>query len=235
MSEANSSGRQTLISLRDISLYRDRRNVLKDINFDIRRGDFVAITGPNGGGKTTLLRIVLKLLSPSTGSVTYYDRSGQPTRRLEIGYLPQKNMIDSRFPITVSEVVASGLMGSDHQVAETAQATRSMIETVGLSDHADKCIGELSGGQLQRALLGRALISRPEVLVLDEPLSYVDKQFEAYIYRLMEELSHSITILLVSHEMSTIAGIANRHLIIDHTLHECHSAHHHVHYECEEG
>ena len=72
MSEANSSGRQTLISLRDISLYRDRRNVLKDINFDIRRGDFVAITGPNGGGKTTLLRIVLKLLSPSTGSVTYY-------------------------------------------------------------------------------------------------------------------------------------------------------------------
>ncbi|MBD5271513.1 MAG: metal ABC transporter ATP-binding protein [Bacteroides sp.] len=235
MSEANSSGRQTLISLRDISLYRDRRNVLKDINFDIRRGDFVAITGPNGGGKTTLLRIVLKLLSPSTGSVTYYDRSGQPTRRLEIGYLPQKNMIDSRFPITVSEVVASGLMGSDHPAAETAQATRSMIETVGLSDHADKCIGELSGGQLQRALLGRALISRPEVLVLDEPLSYVDKQFEAYIYRLMEELSHSTTILLVSHEMSTIAGIANRHLIIDHTLHECHSAHHHVHYECEEG
>lgn len=235
MSEANSSGRQTLISLRDISLYRDRRNVLKDINFDIRRGDFVAITGPNGGGKTTLLRIVLKLLSPSTGSVTYYDRSGQPTRRLEIGYLPQKNMIDSRFPITVSEVVASGLMGSDHPAAETAQATRSMIETVGLSDHADKCIGELSGGQLQRALLGRALISRPEVLVLDEPLSYVDKQFEAYIYRLMEELSHSTTILLVSHEMSTIAGIANRHLIIDHTLHECHSAHHHVHYECEGG
>ena len=235
MSEANSSGRQTLISLRDISLYRDRRNVLKDINFDIRRGDFVAITGPTGGGKTTLLRIVLKLLSPSTGSVTYYDRSGQPTRRLEIGYLPQKNMIDSRFPITVSEVVASGLMGSDHPAAETAQATRSMIETVGLSDHADKCIGELSGGQLQRALLGRALISRPEVLVLDEPLSYVDKQFEAYIYRLMEELSHSTTILLVSHEMSTIAGIANRHLIIDHTLHECHSAHHHVHYECEEG
>ncbi|MDE6378713.1 MAG: metal ABC transporter ATP-binding protein [Duncaniella sp.] len=233
MSEVISTGHETLISLRDISMCRDRREVLKDINFDIHRGDFVAITGPNGGGKTTLLRIVLRLLRPTSGSVTYFDPAGKPTRRLEIGYLPQKNMIDSRFPITVSEVVASGLMGSKLSAPEVESATSSMLETVGLTDHAGKCIGELSGGQLQRALLGRALISKPEVLVLDEPLSYVDKQFEAYIYRLMEDLARSTTILLVSHEMSTIAGIANRHLIIDHTLHECHSPHHHVHYECD--
>lgn len=233
MNESASAEHDTLISLRDISMYRERREVLKDINFDIRRGDFVAITGPNGGGKTTLLRIVLRLLRPSTGSVTYFDSSGRQVSHLEIGYLPQKNMIDSRFPITVREVVASGLMGSKLPSTEIVQATWAMLETVGLSSHADKCIGDLSGGQLQRALLGRALISSPEVLVLDEPLSYVDKQFEAYIYRLMEDLARSTTILLVSHEMSTIAGIANRHLIIDHTLHECHSPHHHVHYECD--
>ncbi len=233
MSRTSSPVEDTLISLRDISMWRDRRNVLKDINFDIRRGDFVAITGPNGGGKTTLLRIILRLLRPSTGSVTYFDRQGSPVSRLAIGYLPQKNMIDSRFPITVSEVVASGLMGTELSAAEVTAATESMVETVGLTDHAAKCIGELSGGQLQRALLGRALISSPEVLVLDEPLSYVDKQFEAYIYKLMEDLARSTTILLVSHEMSTISGIANRHLIIDHTIHECHSPHHHVHYDCE--
>ena len=222
----------TIIALRDISLSREGRSILSDINLDIRRGDFVAITGPNGGGKTTLLRIILRLLRPTTGTVSYLE-SGHPVKRLPIGYLPQKNMIDSRFPITVEEVIASGLMGSDVSRTATAEAVSNMLSTVGLTDHASKSIGHLSGGQLQRALLGRALISRPEVLVLDEPLSYVDKQFEAYIYSLVEQLSHSTTILLVSHEMSTIAGIANRHLIIDHTLTECHSAHHAVHYDCD--
>ena len=105
---------------------------------------------------------------------------------------------------------------------------------MGLEQHASKSIGALSGGQQQRALLGRAIISHPRVLVLDEPLSYVDKIFEQYIYDLVAQLSESTTILLVSHEMSTIAGMANRHLIIDHTLHECHSSHHHVHYDCDD-
>lgn len=222
-----------IISLRDISLTRDRRSILSDINLDICRGDFVAITGPNGGGKTTLLRIILRLLRPTTGSVSYF-KDGHTVKRLPIGYLPQKNMIDSRFPISVKEVIASGLMGSDSSCqASSTEVVDDMIRTVGLTDHAYKSIGDLSGGQLQRALLGRALISHPEVLVLDEPLSYVDKQFEAYIYRLVEDLSRSTTILLVSHEMSTIAGIANRHLIIDHTVTECHSAHHTVHYDCD--
>ena len=227
-----SKSKEVIISLRDISMNWDGKQILDNINFDIHKGDFIAITGPNGGGKTTLLRIVLKLLKPSSGTVTYLS-SGMTVKRLPIGYLPQKNMIDSRFPITVSEVIGSGLMGEPVSRVMSERAVADMISTVGLENHAGKCIGELSGGQLQRALLGRALISRPEVLVLDEPLSYVDKQFEAYIYKLVEELSHSTTILLVSHEMSTIAGIANRHLIIDHTLRECHSAHHYVHYDCD--
>lgn len=221
-----------IISLRDISRRWDGKDVLSDINFDVRRGDFVAITGPNGGGKTTLLRIILKLLKPTSGTVTYMD-DGQPVENLSIGYLPQKNMIDSRFPITVGEVVASGLIGENIGRKETQRLTGETLRLMGLGEHAGKSIGVLSGGQLQRALLGRAIISSPKVLVLDEPLSYVDKQFEHYIYTLVEKLSASTTILLVSHEMSTIAGMANRHLIIDHTLHECHSPHHHVHYDCE--
>lgn len=222
-----------IISLRDISQQWDHRNVLSDINFDVRRGDFIAITGPNGGGKTTLLRIILKLLKPSTGTVTYL-RDGIPTKSLSIGYLPQKNMIDSRFPITVEEVVASGLLGDRIDKEKTSSLTHKTLEIIGLKEHASKSIGSLSGGQLQRALLGRAIISKPRLLVLDEPLSYVDKQFEHYIYDLVAELSHTTTILLVSHEMSTIAGMANRHLIINHSLHECPSHHHHVHYECDD-
>ncbi|MDE5750842.1 MAG: ATP-binding cassette domain-containing protein, partial [Duncaniella sp.] len=168
-------------------------------------------------------------LRPSTGQVTF------PHGRVSTGYLPQKNMIDSRFPITVAEVVRSGLLGMGLPRAEEERLTSVTLGTVGLTDHADKSIGVLSGGQLQRALMGRALISSPELLVLDEPLSYVDKQFEHRIYSLVEELARHTTILLVSHEMSTISGMANRHLIIDHTLTECHSHHHRIHCECDEG
>lgn len=222
-----------IISLRDISQQWEHRKVLSDVNFDVHKGDFIAITGPNGGGKTTLLRIILKLLKPTTGTVTYLH-DGHPTKSLSIGYLPQKNMIDSRFPITVEEVVASGLLGDKIGKEQSASLTNETLKIIGLDEHASKSIGTLSGGQLQRALLGRAIISKPRLLVLDEPLSYVDKQFEHYIYDLVAELSHTTTILLVSHEMSTIAGMANRHLIIDHSLHECPSHHHHVHYECDD-
>lgn len=222
-----------IISLRCITKRWEKKTVLDDINFDVRRGDFIAITGPNGGGKTTMLRILLRLLKPTSGTVTYFQ-NGVPVKHLPIGYLPQKNMIDSRFPISVREVIASGLLGDHMEASEKAARIDEVTELMGLTEHSDSSIGNLSGGQLQRALLGRAIISRPEVLVLDEPLSYVDKKFEHYIYDLVAELSKTTTLLLVSHEMSTIAGMANRHLIIDHTLHECHSAHHHVHYDCDE-
>lgn len=223
----------TIISLNGISQIWDHKKVLDDINFDVRRGDFIAITGPNGGGKTTLLRILLRLLKPTAGTVTYLHE-GQPVKHLPIGYLPQKNMIDSHFPIDVDEVITSGLIGTKLSAEEKRERVEEVTRLMGLTEHARKSIGTLSGGQLQRALLGRAIISRPEVLVLDEPLSYVDKRFEHYIYDLVAKLSETTTLLLVSHEMSTISGMANRHLIIDHTLHECHSAHHYVHYDCEE-
>ncbi|WP_297071916.1 metal ABC transporter ATP-binding protein [uncultured Duncaniella sp.] len=222
-----------IISLRNISKRWEHKEVLTDINFDVRRGDFIAITGPNGGGKTTLLRILLRLLKPTEGSVTYFH-DGVPVDNLSIGYLPQKNLIDSKFPIDVEEVIASGLIGEKLSKDEVRTRVGEVTRLMGLESHSRASIGNLSGGQLQRALLGRAIISRPKLLVLDEPLSYVDKRFEHYIYDLVAELSKTTTLLLVSHEMSTIAGMANRHLIIDHSLTECHSAHHHVHYECDD-
>lgn len=217
-----------LIELQGISVKWNVQPVLDNVSFVVNEGDFVAITGPNGGGKTTLLRVILRLLRPNSGSVIYHRDD------LKIGYLPQKNMIDSHFPITLREVVASGLL-ADKKIskAELERKVGEMLDLVQLSEHADKSIGSLSGGQLQRGLLGRAMISSPEVLVLDEPLSYIDKRFEARIYEILGEIAKTTTIILVSHEMTTISSMANRHLIVDRDLHECSAHHHYVHSECE--
>lgn len=218
----------TMIRLEEVGMRWDGRVALENISFEINKGDFVAITGPNGGGKTTLLRIILKLLQPTAGTVSYYD-NGAVTDRLDIGYLPQKNMIDSRFPIDVRQVISSGLLAV-RSINETERQARvdDMLGVVGLSELQHNSIGELSGGQLQRALLGRALISRPSVIVLDEPLSYIDKRFEGHIYEILSSLEKSTTILLVSHEITAIASMANRHLIVDRTVHECSAAHHYA-------
>ena len=209
-------------------MVRDRRVILQDVDFSIKKGDYVAITGPNGGGKTTLLRIILGLLKPSSGTVELM--SG-----LRIGYLPQKNMIDSHFPISVREVVRSGLLASKTLTREQKNAlTADTLDRIGMADHAARPIGELSGGQLQRTLLGRAIISDPDLLVLDEPLSYIDKRFEERLYRIIADVASHATVLLVSHEMTTIADMANRHLIVDRTIHQCGAAHHFVRTDCDE-
>lgn len=220
--------RPALISLEHVSMAWDGRRILQDVELIVRQGDFIAITGPNGGGKTTLLRIILGLLKPTHGSVI------RNVPGIKIGYLPQKNMIDSHFPISVSEVIMSGLLAVKGLSAqERDDRFRRTIAEMGLEEHANKPIGVLSGGQLQRALLGRAIISQPDLLVLDEPLSYIDKHFEARLYQLITELARHTTIILVSHEMSTIAGMANRHFIVDHTLHACSARHHFVHTDCD--
>ena len=222
----------TLISLSDISFEREGRVILSDVSIEVKSGDFIAITGPNGGGKTTLLRIILRLLKPDRGSVSYQTIDGDGS--LRIGYLPQKNMIDSHFPITVGEVVASGLLGQKSVNRHERESRISeMLGLVGMEQRADQAIGTLSGGQLQRTLLARAIISRPELLLLDEPLSYIDKRFEQHFYEIIAGLKKSTTIVLVSHEMTTLAEMANRHLIVDRTLHECSAHHHYIRSECE--
>ena len=223
---------ETIIQMSHVGFNRDQRQILTDINLDVRKGDFLAITGPNGGGKTTLLRLMLKLLKPSTGTVTYHFGAGMTGRRQAVGYLPQKNMIDSHFPITVRQVVATGLINSGITASEEHRAVDDIITTVGLEDRADYPIGRLSGGQLQRALLGRAIISQPKLLVLDEPRSYVDKSMEHRIYDIIAGLMKTTTIVLVSHEMTRIATMANRHIIIDGGLTECSARHHYFAHGC---
>lgn len=223
---------QKMIELDSVSMQWDKHVALQNVSFSINEGDFVAITGPNGGGKTTLLRLILRLIKPSDGKVIYRS-NGSETDSLDIGYLPQKNQIDSRFPITVREVVELGLMSNKSlSKQERRDKVAQTIALMGLEEHANRLIGELSGGQLQRTLLGRAIVSNPRILVLDEPLSYVDKAFEQRLYEIIAQLATHTTIILVSHEMSHIATMANRHIIIDRTLHECSAEHHYITTEC---
>lgn len=206
-----------IISLADVSMRYDRRMILADVNLELHRGDFMAVTGPNGGGKTTLLRIVLGLLQPTSGSVSY-DFPPLPGRA-SIGYLPQKNSIDNRFPITVAEVVELGLIGhKDLTRDERRVRVAAMLEMIRLADHARQPIGNVSGGQLQRALFGRAVIDRPQVLVLDEPLSYLDRRSEEMLYDILDRLRADTTIMVVSHDMTRLDNIASRHIEVEGTV-----------------
>ena len=217
-----------MIELGSVAMQWDNHIALQNVSLTINEGDFLAITGPNGGGKTTLLRLILRLIKPTRGKVIYRS-NGKEVENLEIGYLPQKNQIDSRFPITVEEVVSLGLMSQKKlSKQERKEKVSQTIALMGLEEHANRLIGELSGGQLQRTLLGRAIVSNPRVLVLDEPLSYVDKSFEGRLYDIIAQLAKHTTIILVSHEMTRIATMANRHIIIDRTLRECSAEHHYI-------
>lgn len=215
----------------------DQHVIIPNVNLLVNKGDFIAITGPNGGGKTSLLRVILGLIKPEYGAVRFYDE-GRTIEKLNIGYLPQKNAIDHRFPITVEEVVGSGLLKNrfvwnNKLTDEENSRVDDILELIGMAQYRNSSIGNLSGGQLQRVLFGRSIIANPSVLVLDEPLSYVDKTFESQFYNIVEELSKKTTIILVSHEMARIMQMANRHIIVDHGIEDCHAHRHFIQTECD--
>lgn len=225
-----------IIALENVVVGYDHHIILPDVNLTIGKGDFMAITGPNGGGKTSLLRVILGLLKPIEGKVRFFDE-GKEIEKLNIGYLPQKNMIDSRFPITVEEVLESGLLEGKRLFNKRLSVTEKkrideILELIGMTKFRDYPIGNLSGGQLQRVLIGRSIVSGPSVLVFDEPLSYVDKKFEDQFYDIVDVLAKDATIILVSHEVTRIMQMANRHIIVNQGIEDCHAHRHYVRTDC---
>lgn len=190
-----------IIEIKNLSAGYDGRNVLHGINLTVYEQDFLGIIGPNGGGKTTLMKCILGLLKPTGGEIIFHSKPS-------LGYLPQYNTIDRKFPISVEEVILSGLSVQKSLTArftpEEKEKSRQVIARMGLEGFERRAIGQLSGGQLQRALLGRAIISDPSVLILDEPNTYIDKRFEARLYELLTEINKECAIILVSHDIGTV-------------------------------
>ncbi len=212
------------ILLRDVSFGFGRTPVLESVNLEVRPGDFLGIIGPNGGGKTTLLRLILGLLKPDRGSVEVFGGSPEAARG-HIGYVPQYARFDTGFPIDVLDTVRMGRLG--HRVTgghrRDRQAAFEALEKVELGHLAKESIGRLSGGQLQRVLIARALAAEPEVLLLDEPTASVDTRIGQSVYGLLSDLSSALTVVLVSHDIGVISSYVKTIACLNVRLHYHHS------------
>ncbi len=201
-------GRREVVELVNVWAYYNGTPALEEINLSIEENDFLGIIGPNGGGKTTLLKVILGLVEPSQGRVSVLGREPQSSRGL-IGYVPQHNLFDREFPISVWEVALMGRNGRTGLLRryshEDKAATRSALDTVGMLEHGDRQMGKLSGGEQQRVLIARALTLEPWLLLLDEPTASVDATMQTEFYDLLNALKQRMAIVLVSHDISALS------------------------------
>ena len=204
--------------------YDNNPQIIKKVSFSVAKNDFLGIIGPNGGGKTTLLRTIMGLIKPTEGKITFYNNEGKKVPKINIGYLPQLNKIDQKFPITVFDVILSGL-SVGHRLpflslpSKYKQKVLEVAEQMGVDNLLKRPIGELSGGQLQRVLLGRSIIDNPVLLILDEPISYVDKLFETNFYKILDEINARMAIILVSHDVGTILSMVKNIVCVNQDVH----------------
>ncbi len=204
---------EEVVKLNNVWVQYDGTPVLEDINLSIRHDDFLGLIGPNGGGKTTLLKLMLGLVAPSRGTVTIL---GEPPKkgRKRIGYVPQHSLFDRDFPINVMEVALTGRLSRTGPFRKYSQIDRDAaveaLRSVGMLDFRKRQIGMLSGGQQQRVFVARALVSEPSLLLLDEPMSSVDTPMQAEFYELLEQLKQRMPIVLVSHDISAVSVYVNK-------------------------
>jgi len=202
---------------------RGGKEVLHNVSFTLKEPGLVGIVGPNGGGKSTLLSLLIGLLPPSHGHVAIF---GQPPKKMvkKIGYIPQRLPFDRKFPVSVKELVMMGLLHRLNRWGFYGKEQKKQgdywLEQLELQELADHSIGTLSGGQLQRALIARALIGSPELLLLDEALDGVDQNNQQFIYQYLKKLSATKTILMVTHDFSSCRLLADRLLIVQQGVEE---------------
>lgn len=197
-----------VVKLEDVWVHYDGVPILEGVSLSVEQHDFLGIIGPNGGGKTTVLKVILGLIKPSRGNVSVLGKTPERSRK-NIGYVPQYNLFDRDFPISVWDVVLMGRYGRAGLLRrysrEDKRTAQRALQTVGMLDYKGRQIGKLSGGEQQRVFIARALVSEPRLLLLDEPTASVDPTMQTEFYELLDTLKQRMAIVLVSHDISAVS------------------------------
>jgi zinc transport system ATP-binding protein len=199
---------EEVVRVEDLWVRYDDEPILEGVNLSIKHDDFLGVIGPNGGGKTTLLKVILGLVKPSRGEVLVLGKMPERSRN-SIGYVPQSNLFDRDFPINVWDVVLMGRYGNaglfKRYGSVDKEAARKALDMVGVLELKERQIGKLSGGEQQRVFIARALVSEPKLLLLDEPTASVDPAMQTEFYELLDKLKKQMAIVLVSHDISAVS------------------------------
>lgn len=194
------------VKIRNVDLKYDEHLVLDDICLDIDEKDFMAIIGPNGGGKSTLLKLILGILKPDSGEIKVFGKDPVKSRNL-IGYLPQHIKFDPDFPINVFDTVLTGRYHGLFKgyTAQDREAVLKVLDDMEIKDLKDRQISRLSGGQMQRVFIARAIVRDPKLLIMDEPMASIDPEMQSSFYKLMSNLKNKMAIILVSHDVGAVS------------------------------
>jgi zinc transport system ATP-binding protein len=210
-----------LVCFKKVSLSYGTNEVLREADFDIESGDPLCVVGPNGGGKTTLLKLILGLIKPDSGSISVLGTTPKKARS-NVGYMPQILQFDSKFPITVAEVIAMGLLESGSmrfgKHIDSASISRAM-DAVRIVAKADEQFSALSGGQKQRVLIARAMVSKPTLLLLDEPTANLDLTLEDKLLETLLQFHPNMKIVMVSHDLGFVSGAVKQVLCVNKHVH----------------
>jgi zinc transport system ATP-binding protein len=202
------------IEIKDMSFSYGNTPVLDQVTFSVEEGDFLGIIGPNGGGKTTLMKLILGLLKPTSGSIRLFGKK-VPSHKIKVGYVPQNTNYNIEFPITVEECVSLGLVGEK----KNKETIHHALERVQMIDYRAKRLGELSGGERQRVLVARSLVSSPRILFLDEPSSNIDSAGQENLFQLLYDLNKTMTLVVVSHDLMALSNHIKSVACVNRTVH----------------
>ncbi len=210
--------KKIILSIEGLSFKYDDQTVLEDVTIQVEEGEFIGIFGPNGGGKTTLLKLMMGMLRPEKGTIKLLGASPKQVRH-KIGYVPQTLHCDKDFPISVFDVVMMGTLSKlpwwGGYTKELKQKAIIALEQVGLAQLKKQSFGTLSGGQAQRALIARAIVDSPKILLLDEPTASIDPQAEVEILQLLLNLNKTMTIIMITHDLQVIIDKSKRLFCVD--------------------
>jgi zinc transport system ATP-binding protein len=227
MHSIDHDGGDPIVQITDLDFAYNGQRVLENVNLTVRESDFIAMIGPNGGGKTTLLKLMLGLLDPDQGEIRVLGR--RPSRvSHQIGYVPQDVNINRRFPITALDVVLMGKLAPGRRWsknnAQDRRDAREALDRIDMAGFADRRIGELSGGQRQRVFIARALVTGPRLLLLDEPTASIDSRGQTDFYRLLKRLNDEVSIVVVSHDLLVVSTYVKSVACVNRRLHYHHHA-----------